>query len=85
MKSSPIVFGPNLNLLHAKYFSDSQAVGDNFLRIKSQLTLLFPGSSEVPPYKNNRFRVVTACKYGTAWVGTFEVFISYQRKFWVKI
>jgi len=42
MKSSPSVFGANLNLLHAKYFSDLQAIGDDFLRIKSQLTLHLP-------------------------------------------
>ncbi|SVA64535.1 uncharacterized protein METZ01_LOCUS117389 [marine metagenome] len=48
MKSSPSVFGPNLNLLHAKYFSDLQAVGDNFLRIKSQLTLHFPDQVRFP-------------------------------------
>jgi len=42
MKSSPSVFGPNLNLMPAKYFSDLQELVDNFMRVKSQLTLHLP-------------------------------------------
>jgi len=48
MKSSTSVFDPKLNLPHAKYFLDLQAVDDNFLRKKSQLTLHFPDQVRFP-------------------------------------
>ena len=46
MKSSTSVFDPKLNLPHAKYFLDLQAVGDNFLRIKSRFTVHFSDQEE---------------------------------------